>query len=106
MGLPRGLARRLEGWARLGAVAASVPPLTIRNSRREKAMNPPWGADVGSGLAVLTGQIVADFGSKCSPVRLRGTLFGFIRRTLHPGGGTRYFLWRFRRRLGCGAIGI
>src|ERR1700722_20075973 len=50
MGLPRGLARRLEGWARLRAVAANVPPLTIRNSRREEDMNHPCGADVGAGL--------------------------------------------------------
>src|SRR5580698_3113166 len=106
MGLPRGLARRLEGWARLRAVAANVPPLTIRNSRREEDMNPPWVPTWALAWAFLTGQIVAEFGPKCSPVRLRGTLFGFMRRTLHPGGGPRYFLWRFRRRFECGAIRV
>src|SRR5579872_3541657 len=90
MGLPRGLARRLAGWARFRAVAANVPPLTIKNSRREEDMIPP-GADVGSGLVVRAGQIVAEFGRNCSPVRLRDAEFGFVRRNVASGGGARYF---------------
>src|ERR1700743_690077 len=84
MGRPRGLAREMEGCAKLSAVAASVPPLTTKNSRREGAMIPP-GCFRDFWPGFLTGQIVAEFGPECSEVRLRGTLFGFVRRTLHPG---------------------
>src|SRR5579871_996814 len=84
MGRPRGLACKAEGWARFRAVAASVPPLTIKNSRREDAMIPPRD-DQRRARWFLTGQIVADFRRSCPTVRLRDTLFGFVRRTLHLG---------------------